>query len=168
VADELRREFPSLRTVATLSPLTGFLGWMTARARRHEQGPQDGMLAAVLEKLEAPRWFADKQRTAELQKDLVPLCAYYLLHAKHGHDPLDPVARFHLRNGARLERINWLGDTSPAGLQRSAGLTANYVYRFGEVERNHRLFADEHRIQASHSIERLARQCFLNRDRSAR
>jgi malonyl-CoA decarboxylase len=168
VADELRHEFPRLRTVATLSPLTGFLGWLAGRARRHEQGPQDGALAAVLDKLDAPRWFTDKERAAALQNDLVPLCAYYLLHAKHGHDPLDPVARFHLRNGARLERINWLGDTSPAGLQRSAGLTANYVYRLGEVERNHRLYTSEHRVQASHAIERLARQCFLNRGQTGR
>ncbi len=98
----------------------------------------------------------------------MPLCAYYLLHAKHGKDPLDPVARFHLRNGARLDRINWLGDTSAAGLQRSAGLTANYVYRLGELERNHRLYSSEHRIQASYAVERLARQCFLNRTQIAR
>jgi len=163
VADELRREFPRLRTIATLSPLTGFLGWLASRARRNENGPQDAALTAILEKLEAPRWFTEKHRAAELQNELVPLCAYYLLHAKHGYDPLDPVARFHLRNGARLEQINWLGDISPAGLQRSAGLTANYVYRLGEVERNHRLYTSEHRVQASHTIERLARQCFLNR-----
>jgi malonyl-CoA decarboxylase len=76
------------------------------------------------------------------------------------------VARFHLRNGARLERINWLGDTSPTGLQRSGGLTANYVYRLGDVERNHRLYTDEHRLQASYVIERLARQSILTRDRA--
>ena len=168
VADELRREFPRLRTVATLSPLSGFLGWITARARRHEQGPQDSALTALLDKLETPRWFTDKPLASELQNDLVPLCAYYLLHAKHGKDPLDPVARFHLRNGARLERINWLGDTSAAGLQRSAGLTANYVYRLGELERNHRLYSSEHRIQASYAVERLARQCFLHRAQISR
>ena len=167
VAEELRREFPRLRTVATLSPLTGFLGWLAARARRHEQGPQDGRLAALLDKLETPHWSANRELAAELQNDLVPLCAYYLLNAKHGSDPLDPVARFHLRNGARLERLNWLGDTSAAGLHRSAGLTANYVYRLGEVERNHRLYTGEHRIQASHAVERLARQCFLNRAQAA-
>ncbi len=167
VVDELRRELPRIRTFATLSPVPGFLSWLTAKARRLEPGPQDGVLAALLEKLETPEWYADKER-AELQRDLEPLCAYYLLHAKHGPEPLDSVARFHLRNGARLERLNWLGDVSPAGLQRSAGITVNYLYRLEDVERNHRLYTAEHRVQASHSVQRLARQSLLSRDRAAR
>ena len=59
-----------------------------------------------------------RDTSAELERQLVPLCAYYLLRVKRGDDPADPVARFHLRNGARLERINWLSDTSTAGLKR--------------------------------------------------
>lgn len=166
VADELHHELPRLRTFATLSPIPGFMAWLAARARRHETGPQDGTLAAMLDKLEVPRWFADKDDAPDLQRDLLPLCAYYLVQAKHGHEPLDPVARFHLRNGARLERINWLGDTSAAGLQRSAGLTVNYVYRLEDLDRNHRLYTREHRVQASHAVERLARQSLLTRERS--
>lgn len=168
VADELHRELPKVRTFATLSPIPGFMNWLSARARRHETGPQDGKLASVLEKLEVPRWFADKDRAADLQRDLLPLCAYYLLQAKHGQEPLDPVARFHLRNGARLERLNWLGDTSPTGIQRSAGLTVNYVYRLEDLDRNHRLYTREHRVQASHSVERLGRQSLLSREPAAR
>jgi hypothetical protein len=61
-----------------------------------------------------------------------------------------------------------MGDTSLAGLQRSAGLTANYVYRLGEVERNHRLYTREHRVQVSYAIERLGRQSLLTRDTAAR
>lgn len=168
VADELRRELPRIRTFATLSPVPGFLGWLTAKARRHEPGPQDGVLARLLEKLETPEWFADKARADELQRELEPLCAYYLLHAKHGQEPLDSVARFHLRNGARLERVNWLGDISPAGLQRSAGITVNYLYRPADIERNHRVYASDHRVQASHTVQRLARQSLLSRDRAKR
>ena len=72
------------------------------------------------------------------------LCAYYLVRQAGGggHAGLDPVARFHLGNGAALERLNWMGDTSQAGMARSAGLMVNYVYRLNEVERNHeRYFA---------------------------
>jgi hypothetical protein len=59
---------------------------------------------------------------------LLPLCAYYLVEVTRDGEPDDSVARFHLRNGARLERINWLGNPSPAGLRQSAGLMVNYLY----------------------------------------
>ncbi len=67
------------------------------------------------------------------------------------------MARFHLGNGASLERMNWLGDTSPSGLERSAGLMVNYVYRLGDVERNHEQYSKEFRISASREIEKLAK-----------
>jgi malonyl-CoA decarboxylase len=100
----------------------------------------------------------DAALRADLQRHLAPLAAYYLLHAKQNQEPLDPVARFHLKNGARLERINWLGDTSASGLQRSAGLTANYVYKLPDVERNHELYVREHKVRASREIEALAKR----------
>lgn len=80
----------------------------------------------------------------------------YLLHAKRGNVPLDPVARFHLANGASLERLNWLGDTSEAGVRRSFGMCVNYLYRFGDVERNHLAYARANTISASCEFERLA------------
>jgi malonyl-CoA decarboxylase len=78
---------------------------------------------------------------------------------KQGAEPLDPVARFHLGNGAALERLNWMGDSSESGLARSAGMMANYVYWLAEVERNHESYFREHEIVASPAIERLAREC---------
>jgi malonyl-CoA decarboxylase len=93
-----------------------------------------------------------------LQQELTRLCAYYLVRAKEGGWPLDPVARFHLANGAYLECLNWLADTSDSGIQRSLGLMANYVYRLRSVERNHDSFARERRIFASRPIARLAAQ----------
>ncbi len=86
------------------------------------------------------------------------LCAWYLLHAKQGAEPLDPVARFHLGNGAALERLNWLGDTSESGMARSAGMMVNYVYRLDDVERNHERFFSEHAVVASRAVEKLARK----------
>ena len=77
---------------------------------------------------------------------------------QQNQEPLDPVARFHLKNGARLERVNWLGDTSASGLQRSVGLTANYVYKLPDVERNHEFYVREHKVRASREIEALAKR----------
>ena len=68
------------------------------------------------------------------------------------------MARFHLRNGARLERINWLGDTSSAGLKRSAGLTVNYLYRLSDLERNHELYTRDYAVAASREIEALVKR----------
>jgi len=95
---------------------------------------------------------------ADIERHVLPLAAYYLLHAKQNLDPLDPVARFHLKNGARLERINWPGDTSSSGFERSAGVTANYVYKLADVERNHELIVREHKVPASREIEALAKR----------
>ncbi len=145
VAEELRRELPQLRTFATLSPIPGFRQWLRGRD------------VAGLERLEQPGWQQAKGPDS-LEGLLMPLCASYLLGAKRGAEPLDPVARFHLGNGARLERINWLADTSPAGIESSAGTMANYVYRLAEVEHNHELFVNEHRVIASRQVERLARE----------
>ena len=72
--------------------------------------------------------------------------------------PLDSVARFHLRNGARLERIDWMGDTSATGMKRSAGLMVNYVYRLDELERNHETYRKEGKVNAAYDIESLARK----------
>jgi malonyl-CoA decarboxylase len=102
-----------------------------------------------------------------VQRELEPLCAYYLLRAKQGKEPLDPVTRFHLRNGACLERLNWLGDTSPTGMERSAGIMANYVYRLADVERNHELYMKEFKVVASRKIESLTRLAVLSRDSHA-
>jgi malonyl-CoA decarboxylase len=145
VAEELRRELPQLRVFATLSPIPGFVKWLRAQK-------QPG-----LERLGEPGWHEAKD-TGALAARLMPLCARYLVHAKRGDDPLDPVARFHLGNGARLERVHWLADTSPAGIDSSAGMMANYVYRLDQVEDNHELFVNEHRVIASRQIERLLRE----------
>ena len=74
------------------------------------------------------------------------------------------MARFHLRNGARLERINWLGDTSALGIERSAGLMVNYVYRLDDVERNHELYTKQYKVMASHHIEWMAKRSALGAD----
>jgi malonyl-CoA decarboxylase len=138
VVADLGGEFRRLRTFATLSPIPRFRDWLIA--------------------LDA-RWstFDASTATSSSRKELLALCAQYLLYAKREHEPADSVARFHLANGASLERLNWMADTSPAGLQRSFGLMANYLYNPDNLERNHEIYAREYGVIASRTIERLAR-----------
>jgi malonyl-CoA decarboxylase len=159
VAEDLKREFPHLDTFATLSPIPGFRRWLAQTETRVQlsMGPNAEERLALLAAIERPGWHAGAV-PEELQKLLMRLCAWYLLHAKQGAEPLDPVSRFHLGNGAALERLNWLGDTSESGMARSAGLMVNYIYRLGDVERNHERFFSEHAVVASRSIEKLARK----------
>jgi len=163
VAEDLGREFPRLKTFATLSPIPGFRKWLASGTVLREGDPRHVELAALLAKLDVPDWFKDKARAAEILKQLTRLCAYYLLHVKQDDEPLDAVARFHLGNGARLERLNWLGDISAAGMRRSAGLMANYVYRLDDVERNHEAYATERRIIAARRFGVLAKDSLLMR-----
>jgi malonyl-CoA decarboxylase len=158
MVERLTAEFPRLRKFATVSPIPDFREWLNSKLETLENRPGLAPLARLAARLEDPRWFENPELSAELQHGLVPLCAYYLVHAKEGRKPRDPVARFHLRNGARLERINWLGDVSAAGMQRSAGMMANYVYRLADVERNHELYTREYKVTASYEVEALAKQ----------
>ena len=145
VAEELKREFPHLRRFATLSPIPGFRGWLEKNADRE-----------LLGKIADPAWHLGDV-PEELQRQLTRLCAYYLLQAKTGGEPLDAVARFHLGNGAVLERLDWMADSSEQGMARSAGLMVNYVYWLAEVEKNHERYVHEHAVVASPAIEKLAK-----------
>jgi malonyl-CoA decarboxylase len=158
VVEDLSKELPRIRKFATLSPVPGFRKWLSEKAPALQANPKLAPFAAAVAKLDDPEWMDDAALRVELPRCLLPLAAHYLLQAKHNDEPLDPVARFHLKNGARLERINWLGDTSLSGLQRSGGITANYVYKLPDVERNHELYVREHKVRASREIEALAKR----------
>ena len=145
---------------ATLSPIPGFRDWLAGARLRLARGAHGEERLALLERLEQPGWQASDAAPA-LERLLLPLCAHYLLHAKKAGEPLDAVSRFHLGNGASLERLNWLGDVSERGMSLSAGMMVNYLYRLSHVERNHERFVKEHHVEASREIERLARECPL-------
>ena len=151
VVHELAAEMPGIRTFATLSPIPGFRKWLIRAAREDRLGSEIN-----LGDFESPEWLAARGLADDLEPSLVRLCARYLLREKRGRQPLDPVARFHLRNGARLERLNWMGDPSPSGLAQSAGMMVNYVYDDLEVVANHEAFVNEGRIAHAAEVAALA------------
>ena len=153
VVEDLGREFPKLKTFATLSPVTGFRSWLADASDPVAAAASRDVAALVA----APATMDVERTPAALRAELLRLGSYYLLHAKRDGLPRDAVARFHLANGARLERLNWGGDTSPAGLERALGLTVNYVYRLADVEANHEAFAQHRTVAASAAFERQAR-----------
>jgi malonyl-CoA decarboxylase len=150
VVEELRRELPKLDTFVTLSPVPGFMQWV------NKDVPLSDDERKLLENLDKPDWFEDAELTAQLRTVLEPLAAYYFLKARTPKGRLiDSVARFHLGNGARLERINWLGDLSPKGLRESAGIMVNYLYRLDDIEKNHEAYANDGEVIASSAVKKL-------------
>jgi malonyl-CoA decarboxylase len=156
VAKQLHAEFPSLKTFVTLSPIPGFMDWVAAGAHlgdavtetfkpalkaAREQALEILDLAAQSwnERLSAG-WHPDQVN--EKEKDaLLCLVSLYLGLGSISRQG-NPVAKFHLGNGAKLQQINWAGDLSRKGLRQSAGLMVNYLYDLGSVEENHERFAN--------------------------
>jgi len=173
VVDALASELPRLKTFATLSPLPGFRAWLAAEAERGglllpgEANALEALSAgidakdpdeALLQLLDRPNWADDAKTAAALREPLLRLAARYLLYARTPSGrALDPVAHFHLSNGARVEQLDWLGDRSPKGLQQSAGIMVNYRYRLGDIEANHEAYRDEGRVAASSAVRGLGR-----------
>jgi malonyl-CoA decarboxylase len=152
VVEELRRELPKLENFVTLSPVPGFMQWL----KQAGDVPLSDDERALLAQLDAPDWFANPELVAQLRAVIEPLAAYYFLKARTPKGRLiDSVARFHLGNGARLERINWLGDLSPKGLRESAGIMVNYLYRLEDIEKNHEAYANQGEIVASSAVKKL-------------
>jgi malonyl-CoA decarboxylase len=150
VADQLAGELPNLRNFATLSPIPGFRKWLDGRLA-------EGADPRLGEIVNTPGWHLDPALAKEAREPLSRLCAKYLVVEKGRRGrAIDPVAHFHLSNGARVERLNWLGDTSPKGLQQSAGMMVNYLYKLGDIEANHEAYTGEGRVAASPALRNLA------------
>ncbi len=110
----------------------------------------------TLERLDEPGWFDSVATCGEVEQILMPLAARYYLLAKNGKGrPADPVARFHLGNGARLERLNFLCDRSERGMRQAHGLMVNYLYDLAAIEKNHEAYAENGEIVASPAVKRL-------------
>ena len=146
VVDDLGRDLPRLKTFATLSPMPGFCEWLGQKGDGRVRSPElDALLAGVNDATVPDVAGVSPALRAEITSHGVQ----YLLHSRRNGLPVDSVARFHLANGARLERLNWMGDPSKAGIRRSLGLMVNYVYRLADVERNHEAYARHHKVVAS-------------------
>jgi malonyl-CoA decarboxylase len=169
VVDDLVRDLPNLKTFATLSPIPGFRDWI----REHSNGDQLALfdngdfqsleeisgkadpVAAIESLLEQPDWMSRSDVTAVLEPILMRLCARYLVQSRNGQRARNRVAHFHLSNGARIERINWLADTSARGLAQSAGLMVNYRYKLTDIERNHEIYTGKGEVTAGPAVKKL-------------
>jgi malonyl-CoA decarboxylase len=167
VADKLESEYSGLETFATLSPVPGFRAWLMNLGPAGTGGVLSPNAVLALATLERSGWPGEVDPADELERELVALCAYYLLRVKRGGEPADSVARFHLRNGARLERINWLSDTSVAGMRRAAGMMVNYLYRRNNPRRQYDAATRMHAVNASAPVEWLAGRASTLFSRSA-
>ena len=157
VAEQLHAEFPGLKTFVTLSPIPGFMDWVVAGANLGQGVPEDRLKPAIKAtrdqalatlKLDSQSWaerlsagWHPDQASEKENEALMSLASIYLGLASTGRDG-NPVAKFHLGNGAKLHQINWAGDLSRKGLRQSAGLMVNYLYDLSAVEDNHERFAN--------------------------
>jgi len=145
----LKAEFPYLENFVTLSPVPGFVAWLD-RLPAAEMGLDDrsrGLLCKT--------WHCDPVMAEALKEPLMGLCARYLVEQSPGAGRLrDPVAHFHLSNGASLSRLNWLAAVSPGGIGRSAGMMPNYVYRLSRLEEKIAAYRDA-RPHLAEAVSRL-------------
>ncbi len=137
VVEELKAELPHIVRYSTLSPVPGFRRWLDKNLKstlRDDERAAMTLAANGADPFAVERWWEQPELAEAMKAPLSRLCAVYLT------TPADPVARFHLGNGARLERINWLGNTAPRGIQESYGIMVNYLYDPDQIEANHEAF----------------------------
>jgi malonyl-CoA decarboxylase len=155
VIDDLKRDFPKLENFATLSPMPGLAAWV----RKNPEVLAEVGIELPLETLSTAAWGDDKMLVRKLRDPLQRLAARYLTTARQSGNanlPADPVARFHLGNGACVERINYLADIAAKGFRQSFGLMVNYRYVLDELEGNLEAFTASGRIATSATVRRLA------------
>jgi len=165
VVKKLSDEYKNLKCFATLSPIPKFMCWLTSFLQNNENnflqpdeiikicnisGIKDAGLG-LLEILNIKNWYKSNDISDVIKKPLMRLCAHYLLNIKHksSFKAYDPVANFHLSNGAKIEHINWLADTSTKGIKVSAGIMVNYHYRLDKITINHENYMNNGIVHAS-------------------
>ncbi|MCD6074931.1 MAG: malonyl-CoA decarboxylase [Rhodospirillales bacterium] len=178
VLDRLSAELKGLKTFATLSPIPGFMSWvkkgLTAddmfeivpEAERNALTALAGVgapEAALKALLATPNWHMETAVADVLKTPVLRLVAHYLIDEKRsGGTARDSVAHFHLNNGARIEQLNWLANTSPRGLEESAGVMLNYCYEPEQIEANHEFYRGGHAVMASPKV----RELLVNKQRT--
>ncbi len=158
VVEEVCREMPRLSTFVTLSPAPNFAEWLERERATQASVALDEDDRAALAALDRPDWWRDEATVEAVREPILRAAAWYYLRGRTPRGtPLDSVARFHLGNGARLERLNLLGDTSERALRQSHGLMVNYLYDLEDIERNHEAYAQQHAVVAAGAVTRLVK-----------
>ncbi|HXK55255.1 MAG: malonyl-CoA decarboxylase [Gammaproteobacteria bacterium] len=169
VVNALAQDFENIKTFVTLSPIPGFCAWMqkqlaergTDLLLKTERKGLESVLDEPVEQAfplmckDQSLWYRNQKREKAIRAPLMRLCAVYLSEAKNGTNALDPVAHFHLSNGASMERINWLADTSSKGFKQSAGMMINYLYKTSKIEKNHEAYSSGGKVQMSSGFKAL-------------
>jgi malonyl-CoA decarboxylase len=154
VVEELRRDLPHVRRYVTLSPVPGFRLWLAGALRAPLSPRERELLPAeperVLARLDDDDWSADES----VRPALLALCARYLTTVVDGR-VLDPVANFHLANGASIDRVNWGADPSPAGRARSAGIMVNYLYEPDRIRERAAAYAARGEVAVAPAVREL-------------
>jgi len=156
VVEEVSRELSRVATFVTLSPAPNFADWLRReRANAHSLALDDDDRSA-LRGLDTANWWRVPEIAEPIREPLLRAAAWYYVRGRNGRGwPVDAVARFHLGNGARLERLDWLADTSERALRQSCGLMVNYLYDLDYIERNHEAYAQQHAVVAASAVTRL-------------
>ena len=158
VVEGICRELPKLTTFVTLSPVPSFARWLAAELKAENSPAISASDRVTFELMERPHWWTDPEIFSKLEEPLMRAAAWYYLRARNERGaPVDAVARFHLGNGARLERINWLADTSDRAITQAHGLMVNYQYDLDDIEKNHEAYAEGRTVVASNAVQRLLR-----------
>ncbi len=155
VAEQLARDLPNIRDFATLSPIPGLRRHIDERLKTEGDAAltpaEIASLMPVIDEaqgaiavrrlLDRPNWWTVPAIDKALRPILCRLAARYLTGVDDKGRALDRVAHFHLGNGAIVERLNWLGDTSANGLKQAYGMMVNYRYKLSDVDANHESYA---------------------------
>ncbi|PHR84623.1 MAG: malonyl-CoA decarboxylase [Colwellia sp.] len=170
VVAKLSEEFPHINNFATLSPIVSFRRWLTEQLANDKsdlltkseqksltlQCERLGVDSSLRNLLETPNWPKDSQICEVLQPLLTRLAAHYLSEEKRSNGrAFDPVAHFHLTNGAHIEQLNWMGDKSEKGLRQSYGLMVNYLYRLDRIESNSAAYVEHAEATTSNAVKAL-------------
>jgi malonyl-CoA decarboxylase len=156
VVEEVSREVSRVGAFVTLSPAPNFAEWLRRERGNAGSAALDDDDREALVALDQDGWWRSPEIAEQIREPFLRAAAWYYMRARNGRGlPVDAVARFHLGNGARLERLDWLADTSERALKQSYGLMVNYLYDLDYIERNHEAFAQQRAIVAASAVSRL-------------
>jgi len=158
VVEEVSREVGRVSAFVTLSPAPNFAAWLRRERAQQASMALDDDDRTALAALDTPNWWRVPEIADNVREPLLRAAAWYYVRGRNRRGlPIDAVARFHLGNGARLEQLDWLGDTSERALQQSYGLMVNYLYDREYIEKNHEAYAQQRIVVAAKSVSKLIR-----------